>query len=88
MMEISKEEIIKSAEQLGFHLDYDKWNNPDKSEYSTGDWMRFCLPDDLDEKDLRWIWYKTDSYSNNMNRGLHIQARGKKKAEIQNFLKY
>jgi hypothetical protein len=37
---MDKEDIIKSAEQLGFHLDYDeKWNNTDKGKYSTGDWM-------------------------------------------------
>lgn len=86
---MTKEEIIEIAEQLGFHLDYDgKWNNPDKGEYSTGDWMRFCLPDELDEKDLRWIWYKDRSDDKNLQVGLHIQARGKKKAAIQEFLRY
>jgi len=83
-----KEEIIKYAESLGFHLDYDKWDNQDKGEFSNGDWLRFQLPEDLDEKDLRWIWYKNKLDDWNIKNGLHIQARGIKKKQIQEFLKY
>lgn len=85
---MNKEEIINYASELGFHLDYDKWNNDNKGDYSTGDWLRFCLPKELDEKDLRWIWYKNDSFINNQNRGLYILQRAKKKKEILEFLKY
>lgn len=34
------------------------------------------------------IWYKDDSYEDNLNRGLRIQSRLKRKKEIQEFLKY
>ena len=87
---MSKKEIIDLAKSMGFKLDYDKY---DDKEYS-GDsnnlrYLRFVSKEDnLDEKDLRWIWYKNDSYQNNLNRGLHIQSRLKRKKEIQEFLKY
>lgn len=87
---MSKEEIINFADLIGFKLDYDKF---DDKEY-PGDsnqlrYLRFVSKeDDLDEKDLRWIWYKGDSDEDNINRGRHIQQRLKRKKEIQKFLKY
>lgn len=85
---LQKDFAIKTAEAMGFHLDYDKWNNLDKSKYSNGDWLRFCLPKELDEPDLRWIWWKTLPDESNIEEGIRIEARGKRKKEIQEFLKY
>lgn len=85
---MNKEEIIKYAAELGFHLDYDKWDGISQGTSNTDKWMRFCLPKELDERDLRWIWYKDDTFVNNQNRGLNILQRAKKKKEILDFLKY
>ena len=85
---MSKEEIINYAEELGFHLDYDKWDGIARGSYSTEKFLRFCLPEELDEKDLRWIWYVDDSFVNNQNRGLYILQRAKKKQQVLDFLKY
>jgi hypothetical protein len=87
---LSKQEIIQIAESMGFKLDYDKF---DDKEY-PGDsnnlrYLRFVsIEDDLDEKELRWIWYKKDSNQDNMQRGMHIQSRLNKKRQIIDFLKY
>jgi hypothetical protein len=86
---MKKQEIIQLAESMGFKLDYDKWNNPDKGEFSNGDWLRFVSNNDsLDEKNLRWIWFKDDNDETNIKIGKHIQSRLLKKKEIQEFLKY
>jgi len=77
---MNKQEIIQLAESMGFKLDYDKWNNPDKGEFSNGDWLRFVSIDDsLDEKDLRWIWFKDSEDKENIIRGKVIQSRLLKK---------
>lgn len=87
---MEKQEIIKVAEQMGFQLDYDKFDDKEYPGDSNGlRYLRFISQDEkLDEKDLRWIWYKNDSTKDNIIRGRHIQARLKKKKEIQDFLKY
>lgn len=86
---MNKNEIIKLANSMGFLLDYDKWNNPDKGEFSNGNWLRFVTDkEEIDEKILRWIWYKDDSYEDNINRGQHIQSRLLKKAKVLEMLKY
>lgn len=86
---MNKEEIITLAESMNFKLDYDKWVNEDKGRFSNGEWLRFVsLDDDLDEKDLRWIWYKTDTDEDNILRGKHIQFRLNRKREVLNSLKY
>lgn len=87
---MKKEEIILVAESMGFKLDHDKYDDKIYPGDSTGlRYLRFVSIDDsLDEKDLRWIWYKDDSYEDNINIGKHIQKRINKKKEIQNFLKY
>jgi len=79
---MTKQEIITYAESLGFHLGYDQFEVEDK------EWMRFELPEDVDEPDLRWIWWKDKSDEDNISMGLHIKGRAKRKREIQEFLKY
>lgn len=87
---MEKNEIIEVAKNMNFVLDYDKF---DDKEY-PGDsnnlrYLRFISNDDeLDEKDLRWIWYKNDSDKDNLNRGLYIQKRLLKKRQVLNLLKY
>ena len=87
---MNKKEIIDLVDSMGFKLDYDKY---DEKEY-PGDsinlrYMRFISKDeDLHEKDLTWIWYKTHTDESNINRGLYIQSRFTRKKEIQDFLKY
>lgn len=89
-MKLDKSEIVNIAESMGFKLDYDKFDEKEYPGDSNGlRYLRFVSKDDaLDEKDLRWIWYKGDSDEDNFNRGKHIQSRLKKKKEIQEFLKY
>ena len=82
---MNKQEIIDYAISLGFILDHDKWEDPSVN----GCWLRFISPDNLlDERNLRWIWYKEDSDDDNINRGNYIRGRLAKKKEIQEFLKY
>ena len=86
---LNKEQIISLAESIGFKLDYDKWYNPDTSEFSNGEWLRFISQDEsLDERKLRWVWYKKDSDEDNYKRGQYIKSRLDKKKLIQDFLKY
>ena len=87
---MKKEQIINIAKTLDFKLDYDKF---DDKEY-PGDsnnlrYLRFVSIDDsLHEKELTWIWYKEDSDNDNIQRGLNLQHRLKRKKDIQNLLKY
>jgi hypothetical protein len=86
---LNKEQIISLAESIGFKLDYDKWENPDTSEFSNREWLRFISQDEsLDERELRWIWYKEDSDEDNYKRGQYIKSRLDKKRSIKDFLKY
>lgn len=87
---MEKQQIIELAQTLNFIVDYDKY---DDKEY-PGDsnnlrYIRFISNDnELDEKDLRWIWYKDDSDETNISRGLYLQKRLNKKRQVLNFLKY
>lgn len=87
---MKKEEIITLAESMNFVLDYDKF---DDKEY-PGDsnnlrYLRFISNDDeLDEKDLRWIWYKNDEDETNILDGQYIQSRLVRKRQVLNSLKY
>ena len=87
---MEKQEIIDLANSLDFVLDYDKY---DDIEY-PGDsnnlrYLRFVSNDDeLDERELRWIWYKNDSDEDNYKRGIYIQKRLIKKRQVLNLLKY
>lgn len=85
---MNKKEIINLAESMGFKLDYDKYDNKEYPGDSNNlRFLRFVSKDDnLDEKDLRWIWYKNENYQINLNKGLQIQSRLKRKKEIQEFL--
>ena len=84
---MNKQEIITLAESLGFVLDLDRYESGSES---TGlKYLRFISPEpELDEKDLRWIWYKEDSDEDNIIRGKYIKSRLDKKREVVNFLKY
>jgi hypothetical protein len=80
---MDKEEIIKIANSMNFKLDYDQ------SEVESKKWIRFISNDNnLDEKDLRWIWYIEDDWTENIERGNYIESRLKKKKQIQESLKY
>ena len=89
-MEMNKKQIVALAESMGFKLDCDRFDNKEYPGDSNNlRYLRFVSIDDsLDEKDLRWIWYKEGSNEDNINRGKHIQNRLKRKKEIQEFLKY
>ena len=74
---MKKEEVIKIVESMGFHLDYDLW---DKDGHH---WLRFELKEELDEQDLRWIWYKELSLAENLERGAQIIFKAGQKAKLQ-----
>lgn len=69
--------IIFTAKQMGFHLDY-----------QTETWLRFELPESLDEQHLRWIWYLDEDFNTNLYSGIQILKRAVKKEIIQNLMKY
>lgn len=87
---MNKQEIITLAESLGFVLDYDKYD--DKiypGESNSLRYLRFVSAEsELDEKDLRWVWYKEDLDEDNLVRGRYIKSRLDKKREVVNSLKY
>lgn len=88
---MKKKEIINLAKSIGFKLDYDKSEGLEHngSPSYNGKWMRFVsIDDELDEKDLRWIWYMDDSHKDNVARGEYIQKRLIKKRKVLNSLKY
>jgi hypothetical protein len=84
---MTQKEIITLTESLGFVLDLDRYES---GSDSTGlKYLRFISSKlKLDEKDLRWIWYKEDSDEDNIVRGQCIKSRIDKKREVANFLKY
>ena len=88
---MEKEEIINLAKSMSFVLDYDRF---DAKEYPgvanpSSRFLRFISEDEsLDEKDLRWIWYKEDNNEDNINRGKYIKSRLERKKHIQEMLKY
>ena len=87
---MSKEDIIKLAESMGFILDYDKF---DDKGYPIGSskfrYLRFISNDkSLDELALRWIWYRDIPDEDNISNGEFTKARLIRKKEIQEFLKY
>lgn len=87
---MNKQEIITLAESLGFVLDYDKYDDKVYSGESNNlRYLRFISTEPkLDEKDLRWIWYKEDLDEDNLAIGKYIKYRLDKKREIINSLKY
>lgn len=88
---MKKEEIITLANDMGFLLDYDRFDDKDYPGVANPDlrFLRFITDkENLDERELRWIWYKDDSDDTNIRRGKRIQSRLQRKAEVQQFLKY
>ena len=51
-------------------------------------WLRFQLPEHLDGKDLRWIWYKDFTIENNISNGSKILFKAGQKAFKQQLNKY
>ena len=74
---MTKEEVVTIAEAMGFHLNYDQWDIEKKY------WLRFELKDELDEKDLRWIWFRHDCLSENLQIGAQILFKAGQKAKLQ-----
>ena len=69
---MTKEKVINIVSKMGFHLDYDQW--------SEKGWMRFELNrSELDEKDLRLIWYKDVSNEDNFADAASILFRAGQK---------
>ena len=59
---MTKEDIIKILNSMGFELDYDQWGIEGK------EWMRFELKrKELREKDLTLIWWKNDPLIKNFH---------------------
>jgi hypothetical protein len=87
---MNKEEIISLAESMDFKLDYDKYEDKEyPGDSNNMRYLRFVSKDDsLDEKDLRWIWFKDSEDKENVIRGKVIQSRLIKKKQIQEMLKY
>ncbi len=79
---IAKGKIIDIATSMGFILDYDQFDVDGK------EWIRFVLNDELDEKDLRWIWWKDNSLETNLSRGAKILFKAGQKAKIAQLNKF
>ena len=81
---MTKEDVIQNAKALGFVLDYDEWDTPNK------EWMRFKFEHiDLQEKDLVLIWWKDESLASNLHRAGQIlfkSGRKSKVLELNNYL--
>lgn len=79
---MTKDKIIGIATSMRFKLDYDQWDVDDKG------WIRFVLSEDLDEKDLRWIWWKDSTLESNLSRGAAILFKAGQKAKIAQLNKF
>ena len=77
-METNKEQAIEIATAMGFHLDYDNWVNPRYGE----SWLRFQLKEELDEKDMRWIWWKEQTLTQNLTRGAALLFKAGQKEKL------
>ncbi len=71
---MTKEEIIKIAEGLGYVLDLDRFDAEGQN------WMRFELPDFQDDPDLRWIWQRSFPDKANFTGGGNILFKAGQKA--------
>lgn len=72
---MEKKEIIEIASALGFDMDYDQFDVERKS------WIRFTLKDEqLDEPDLRFIWYRNFSLVDNLKMASSILFKAGQKA--------
>lgn len=79
---MTKEEIIQIVESMGFRLDYDQWDLEGKG------WMRFVLKEELDEKDLRLIWWKDAPDYGNFSRAAGILFKAGQKAKMKQLTEY
>ena len=79
---MTKKQIIEIATGLGFRLDLDRFNEKDKQ------WIRFELKEELDEADLRWIWFKDETLEWNLERGSQILFKAGQKAFKQRLNEY
>lgn len=79
---MTKEEIINNVSAMGFHLNYDQWDIEDKG------WMRFQLKEELDEPNLRLIWWSSVSDIANFARAAEILFKAGQKAKMQQLNKY
>ena len=77
---MQKGDYIDIASGLGFHLDYDQWEERG--------WMRMQLKDSLDEKEFRWIIYKDSEISWTMKQAGNILFKAGQKAKIQQLSQY
>lgn len=75
-------QISVIATAMGFTL------NLDNSQHPAKRWLRFQLPDDLDEPDLRWIWYIDSTLEANLAKGASILFKAGQKAKINQLSKY
>lgn len=79
---MEKEQIINIITSMGFFLDVDEWDTPNK------EWMRFELENrSLDERDLRFIWYRRDTHSENMREVANILFKAGQKFKLQQLQK-
>lgn len=79
---MTKKQIIEIATGLGFRMDLDRFSEKDK------EWIRFELKEELDEADLRWIWYKDQTLEWNLERGAQILFKAGQKAFKQRLNEY
>lgn len=79
---MTKSQVIKIATGLGFRLDLDRYDEKDKQ------WIRFELKKELDEADLRWIWFKDETLEWNLERGSQILFKAGQKAFKQRLNEY
>lgn len=77
-----KTDVIDIATAMGFHMNYDQWDAPDK------EWIRFELPKSLNEQEMRWIWWKDVSLVENLRRGAQILFLAGQKAKVQDITLY
>lgn len=80
MKKMDKEQIIDIAEVMGFQLNRDQWND-------LG-WLRFELSEELDEQDMRWIWYKDLTYERNFAEAARILFMAGQKAKMKQLTNY
>ena len=70
---LTKAQVITICESLGFRLDLDRFKE-------ANGWIRFQLPDHLDERDLRLIWYKHRDQEHNLKAASQILFKAGQKA--------
>lgn len=78
---MKKQQIIAMAQAMGFTLDLDRFDEAKA-------YMRFQLKKELDEIELRWIWYRGSTDEANIHRGAEALFRAGQKAFRLNLSKY